>query len=98
MLEVVEGANEDEYHLLVEAGDVVPHHEDDSSKLTSNRDSVLGVHFLLLVSRASCHQIPIDDSRFYAAGKLNEDLTIGECRVCEACQRSLWLNSLIRPG
>ena len=84
MLEVVEGANEDEDHFLVEARDIVPDHEDDGSKLTSDRDGVLGIHLLILVSLARRHQVPVDDSWLDAAGKFNEDLTIRECGVCEA--------------
>ena len=81
MLKVVERADKDEDHFLVEARDVVPDHEDDGSELTSNRDGVLGIHLLFLVSLACRHQVPIDDSWLDAAGKFDEDLSIGECRV-----------------
>ena len=84
MLKVVERADKDKDHFLVEARDVVPDHEDDGSELTSDRDGVLGIHLLILVRHAWGHQIPVDDSWLDAAGKFNEDLTIGKCRVCEA--------------
>lgn len=58
---VVEGAHEDKDHLLVKSWDVVPHHEDDGSELTGNRNCVFGVLLLVLIGTCLADKVPIDD-------------------------------------
>ena len=97
VLEVVQGAGEDEEHLLVEAGDVIPHHEDDGAEFASDRDGVLGVHLLVLVGLSLRHQLLIDHPRLDRAGKLDEELTRAELTIAEVLQRLLQLESLVDP-
>ena len=76
MLEVVKRAGKDQEHLLVQARDVVPNHEDDSTELPCDRDSVLRVHLLLLFRLTGSHQVPVDDARLNCTSQLNENLAI----------------------
>ena len=64
VLKIVDGASENEEHLLVEARNVIPHHEDDSSKFACDRDGILGVQFLLFVGLTGGNQVPVDKARF----------------------------------
>ena len=98
MLEVVERAGEDEEHLLVQARDIVPDHEDNGAELTSNRDGVLGVQLLFLVSLAFGNQVPVDDAWFNVACHLDQDLAISETWISEVGKRSLRLANFIAPG
>lgn len=63
VLEVVQGADKDQKHLSVKAGDIIPNHEDDGSEFASNGDGVLGVHFLVLISDTWRDQVLVDNAR-----------------------------------
>ena len=63
VLEVVQGADEDQKHLSVKAGDIIPNHEDDGSEFASDGDGVLGVHFLVFVSDTGRDQVLVDNAR-----------------------------------
>lgn len=98
MLQVVQGADEDKDHLLVERGDIIPDHEDDGTKLTGNRDGVLGVHLLVFIGDSFSDKVPVDHARLNSSAQLDEHLTITELRVGESLQRSFGLANLVTPG
>ena len=98
MLEVVEGADKDEHHLLVEARDVVPDHEDDGAEFAGDRDGVLRIHFFLLVGLTWGHQVPVDDARLDRAGQLDQHATVSQLWVIELSDRVLRLHNLVHPG
>jgi len=98
VLEVVKRTDKDGNHLLVNTWDVVPNHEDDSTELASDRDSILCVHLLLLVGGALSNQVPVDHARLNAASQLDQELTSVELGVSEVCEGSLGLNFLVSPG
>ena len=98
MLQVVQGADEDKDHLLVERGDIIPDHEDDGTKLTGNRDGVLGVHLLVLIGDSFSDKVPVDHAGLDSSAQLDKDLTIAELSVGESLQRSLGLANLVTPG
>ena len=54
---------EDEYPLCIGLGEIFPHTEDSGSKLTSDRESVLGVVLLLFLIFSSLHDIPVYSTR-----------------------------------
>lgn len=97
MLEVVEGADEDKDHLLVEVGDVVPDAEDDGTELAGDGNGVLGVHHLVLVAFAFSHQFPVDHAGLNNAGKFDQKLTVGELCVAEVGKRRIELTRLVDP-
>jgi len=80
---VVKGAHKDKNHLLVQSGDIIPHHEDDGSKLTGDRDRVLCVVFLVFVRSSRTYKFPVDDWSVNNGAKLDQKLTIGELSILE---------------
>ena len=97
MLEVVERADEDKDHLLVELGDVVPDAEDDCAEFTGDRDSVLSVQLLVFIGLAFGHQVPVHDTGLDVGGELDEQLTVAELGVVETFDGSLKLANLVDP-
>ena len=81
MLQVVEGADEDEDHLLVEVGDIVPNKEHNGTKLTSNGDCVLGVQTLVFISLTWSNQVPVNDSWLDGSSQLDEQSSVSELRI-----------------
>ena len=94
VLKIVERADEDKDHLLVQGGDVVPDKEDDGAELTGKSNCVLGVQSLVFIGLAWGHYVPVDVPWLDLGGQLDEESTIGELRIVE---RGDWLRLLADP-
>ena len=64
VFKIVERAHKDQDHLFVELDDVIPHEEDDCTKLTGDGDCVSAILLLILVSLSWCDNILVYNSRF----------------------------------
>lgn len=98
VLDVINGAHEDEEHLLVEARDVVPDHEDDGAQLARNRNGILRVHLLLLIRCARGDQVLVNHAGLNRTGEFDQKLTVSKLGVTKALDRGLRLDGLIDPG
>ena len=83
MLKIVERADEDKDHLLVQGGDVVPDKEDDGAKLTSKSNCVFGVQSFIFVGLSWGHNVPVDVSWLDQGGQSDEESAVSELRVVE---------------
>jgi len=83
VLKIVERADEDKDHLLVQGGDVVPDKEDDGAKLTSKSNCVFGVQSFIFVGLSWGHNVPVDVSWLDQGGQPDEESAVGELLVVE---------------
>jgi len=62
--------------LLIDVNDIFPNAENNSSKLSSNRDNILGiVNFLFFVSTVH-DNVPVDCSWLNSSKELEKELTV----------------------
>ena len=71
-LEIVQSADKNEDHFLIQIGNVVPDAEEDGTQLSRYGYRILGIQLHILFARALCDEIPVDDFRVDKAGELDQ--------------------------
>ena len=95
-MDVEQGADEDQDHLVVDFLDVVPDTEDDSAHLPCNGDGVLGVVHAVYLGLALSDKLPVDDARLDLVAETNEEARVSEGLVLEGSDLAI-LNEPVGP-